>query len=268
MNNQLKVSASDIFHVPRISRRTLAVWRRNFRYFRQTLLTSLFWVAFEPVLYLLAVGYGLGQFVSSVGDVKYVDFFYPALLATTAMNVAFFETTYGSFTKLVHQKSFSTILLSPLSPDEIIFGEILWGASKGFFSVVVVFFVTYLFGLIHDAQFLPALLLLALTCWFFSALGMLMTSIARNYDSFIYMVSGFIVPMSLFSGTYFPTDSIPEPFKGLTYLLPLTHAVVPLRALLIGHWQQTYYAHIGILILLTILVTNWSISRLRRRLVN
>lgn len=263
----LKNSWDDITTLPRLGRGVLAVWQRNFLYYRATLTTSVFWAVFEPVLYLVAMGFGLGGFIGKIEDVSYIEFFYPALLTTTAMTISFFESTYGSFTKLVPQKTYSTILLSPVQASEIVFGEILWGASKGFFSVLAVTLVSVGFDLVHSWRILPALLILLLTCWVFSAMGMLATSMARNYDSFIYAISGFIVPMTLFSGTYFPLSSLPKGIKTIAYVLPLTHAVSPVRGLLLDRWEPWMWGSLSALFVLGLLLTNWSITRLERKLI-
>jgi lipooligosaccharide transport system permease protein len=257
---------SDSKVVPKPGRGSIAVWLRNFLYFKQTIAISVFWAVLEPVLYLVAIGMGLGGFVGNVDGVAYTEFFYPALLCSTAMTLAFFETTYGSFTKLAHQKTFSTILLSPVTIDELVIGEILWGASKSFFGVVCVSIVAIVLGVGNAMLIGPALLVLALTCWLFAAIGMIVTSVARNYDSFVYSVSGFIIPMTLFSGTYYPLNSMPTWAQSLAQLLPLTHAVGPVRGQLLGRWENSYWISIGILVVLAWPCTAVAVARLRRKL--
>jgi lipooligosaccharide transport system permease protein len=256
----------DISSPPRWKRGWMRVWRRNFLYFKATIGTSLFWACIEPVMYLFAVGYGLGGFIGPMEGARYVDFFFPALLCTTAMNISFFESTYASFTKLQHQKTFSTMMLSRLSADEIAIGEIIWGASKGFFSVLAVLIVASFFGLIKSWLILSAILILAVSCLFFSAFGFLMTTVARNYDSFIYVISGVIVPMSLFSGTYFPLARFPQYLKWIAYLSPLTHVVLPVRHLAEGQWDNWEWVHVAVLAVGAILLSVVATSRLRRRL--
>lgn len=252
--------------IPRPGRGSIAVWLRNFLYFKQTIAISVFWAVLEPAMYLVAIGIGLGGFVGNVDGVAYTEFFYPALLCSTAATLAFFETTYGSFTKLAHQKTFSTILLSPVTIDELGIGEILWGASKSFFGVVCVSLVAVILGVGNAGLILPALLVLALTCWLFAAIGMIVTSYARNYDSFVYSVSGFLIPMTLFSGTYYPLSSMPTWSQTLAQLLPLTHSVGPVRAQLLGRWENTYWISIVILVVLAWICTAISVARLRRKL--
>ena len=107
----------DCFVIPKVNDGALAVWSRNFLYFKKTIMVSLFWIVLEPVIYLGAIGFGLGAFVSNMGGLSYIEFFFPALLCTTAMMVAFFEGTYGNYTKLTHQKTYATIMLTRVGPE-------------------------------------------------------------------------------------------------------------------------------------------------------
>ena len=202
----------------------IKVWLRNFLFFRKTYLVSLFWTILEPLMYLAAIGFGLGQFVEQIEGLTFIDFYYPGLLASTAMMISYFEATYPNYTKLTHQKTYAIMLMTPLTENNILFGEILWAASKGFLAVCGVVAVSLLFGL-FKFQILFTLPVLFILCLVFAAFGMVMISLAKNYDSFIFSTSGIIIPMSLISGTYFSVQNLPIFLKGLAYLLPLTHAV-------------------------------------------
>lgn len=209
----------------------IQVWLRNFLFFRKTFLVSIFWTVLEPLMYLVAIGFGLGRFVEQIENLTFIEFYYPGLLASTAMMVSYFEATYPNYTKLTYQKTFSTILLTPLNPNQILFGEVLWAATKGFMGVCGVILVSLLFGL-FKLQILIALPVLFLLCLIFSSFGLIMTATAKNYDSFIFSTSGLIIPMSLISGTYFSIQNMPTLVKGLAQLLPLTHAVSLTRTIL------------------------------------
>ena len=245
----------------------MRVWSRNFLYFRKTWTVSLFWIVLEPLMYLGAIGYGLGAFVSNINGHAYVDFFFPGLLCSTGMMVAFFEGTYGGFTKLTHQRTYATIMLTRIGPQEIAFGELLWSGTKGFISVCGVAVVAAFFGLIDNLRIFPAMLVLALLCWLFASLAMIMTSYARNYDSFIYSTSGFIVPMSLLSGTYFPIEQLPVGLKYVAYLFPLTHGVQAVRGILQNGWNITIGIHVLVLAIAGTVAMNIAIHRIRGKLL-
>lgn len=257
----------EFFSIPQVNDGALKVWQRNFLYFKKTWLVSLFWIVLEPVIYLGAIGFGLGAFVNNMGGMSYIEFFFPALLCTTAMLVAFFEGTYGNYTKLTHQRTYATIMLTRVGPEEIVAGELLWAASKGFFGVMGVTIVAIFFGLIDSYKIILALPVLFLLSCLFSCVGMMFTSIARNYDSFIYSTSGLIVPMSLLSGTYFPLEQLPSGLRYVAYLFPLTHAVAAVRGILHQGNPLWIAAHVLILLVLTWICMNVAFVRIRKKLL-
>ncbi len=206
----------------------IQVWLRNFLFFRKTFLVSLFWTVFEPLMYLAAFGYGFGRYIPPIEGLSFLDFYFPGLLCSTAMMVSYFESTYPNYTKLTYQKTFATMLLTPLTYRQILLGEVLWAASKGVLGVIGVMVVSSIFGLFNLKLFfiLPIVFTLSLV---FAAFGLIIVSIARNYDSFIFSTSGFIIPLSLISGTYFSLKDMPQLIQWLAYLFPLSHAVQLVR---------------------------------------
>lgn len=218
-------------------------------------------------MYLAAIGFGLGRFVEQIEGLTFIDFYYPGLLASTGMMISYFESTYPNYTKLTHQKTYAMMLLTPLNEKQILFGEILWSATKGFFAVCGVAAISLLFGL-FKIQILATLPFLFLLCLVFSAFGMVMISLARNYDSFIFSTSGVIIPLSLLSGTYFSVNELPQLFKGFANVLPLTHGVSITRDLIYRTASLSTIISTGILILYFVFLT-WLAYRLfKRKLVS
>lgn len=256
----------DFFTTPKVNSGALQVWSRNFLYFKKTWLVSVFWIVLEPAIYLGAMGLGLGAFVNNIHGKSYLEFFFPALLATTAMMVAFFEGTYGNYTKLTHQRTYATIMLTRVGPEEIVAGELLWAASKAFFGVIGVAVVASFFGIVDSRIFLALPILFILSA-LFSCIGMIITSVARNYDSFVYATSGFIVPMSLLSGTYFPLEQLPTGLRYVAYLLPLTHGVAAVREVLFVGLTGVVAVHTLILLLATWICMNISFFRIQKKLL-
>lgn len=257
----------EVSSIPSFRNGIWQVWHRNFLQFRRSWLANLFWIILEPLMFLIAIGYGLGSFVSTIGGVSYIEFFFPALLCTSSMMVSFFDSTYGNFSKLTYQKIYRVMMMTPLDARQIVLGEIIWGACKGTFSAFGVALVAGLFGHVNSWGILPAFVVIFASSFFFSALGMIVTSIVKNYDSIIYPSSGLIIPMSLFSGTYFPIENLPFVLKSVTYLLPLTHSVVAVRGLLlgVGSWWQVL-AHATIITLIAAYATVVAIRRIEKRL--
>lgn len=244
------------------------VWSRNFYYFRKTWLVTAFWTVLEPLMYLGTFGFGVGSFITQVNGMSYVDFFFSGLLCSTAVLVSYFESTYTNYTKLIHQKLYSSWLLTPLEANEIILGEILWGATKGFIGALGVLVVSVVFGLVKSWMFVPALIIIAVLGFIFSCVGMIFTSYAKNYDSFIFSTSGLLIPMTLISGTYFPIDSLPILLKALTYLFPLAHAVDIVRGLMMGSFKLIYLLQFLYLIAAAILLFKFAVNRLEKKLIS
>jgi lipooligosaccharide transport system permease protein len=259
----------EALRLPSNSSSVYQVWRRNFLQFKRFWLVNFFWIVMEPLLILLAIGYGLGAFVSNIKGIAYVDFFFPALLCTSSMMVAFFEATYGNFSKLAFQKTYSTMILSPLDPKQIVLGEILWAATKGTISAAAVALIAGIFGHLDNLMLIPSILVIFLSSFLFASLGMLVTSMVRSYDGIIYPTSGLLVPMSLFSGTYFPLEQLPFGAQYLAYIFPLTHSVSMVRGILfsgISWWQ--FLLHFLMVLILAIVLTRWAIRKVTLKLVN
>ena len=246
----------------------IKVWLRNFLFFRKTYLVSLFWTVLEPLMYLAAIGFGLGQFVDQIEGLTFIDFYYPGLLASTAMMISYFEATYPNYTKLTHQKTFQTILLTPLSAQQILLGEILWSATKGMIGALGVMLVSIMFGLfsLKFIFILPVLFLISLV---FAAFGLMVVSIAKNYDSFVFSTSGFIIPLSLISGTYFSLKDMPQLIQWLAYAFPLSHGVQLVRHILHGQTDIVFDGiHLLVLICYAVGLIFFANKLFQRKMIN
>lgn len=253
--------------LPTPSSSVMKIWKRNFLQFRKAWAANLFWIIIEPLFFLLAIGYGIGSFISDIQGYSYVEFFFPALLCISSMMVSFFEGTYGNFSKLTYQKTYSTMILTPLESKHIVLGELAWAASKGTFSALGISIVASLFGHMNGLMIIPALIVIFISSFLFAGFGMVITSFVRNYDGIIYPTSGLIVPMSLFSGTYFPLEQMPYGLKYLSYLLPLTHSVAVVRGLFLGNFHWAWIVHVLVLVIVGLLVAKLAIKRIDRKLI-
>ena len=212
----------------------LRVWRRNFESWKQ--FAPSFFVAQlgEPIFYLLAIGYGVGRYVAEMGGLPYAVFLAPGIVATTAMNTASFESTFGAFTRMTQQNTYVAILATPCSVADIVAGDILWAATKSLIGVCFVLTVIALFGLLSSPWALALVPFGFLVGLLFASLGLVATSRAPSYDFFNYYFTLFISVMFLFSGVFFPLTNLPPWAQSVAWLLPLTHAVAVARALVAG----------------------------------
>lgn len=243
------------------------VWYRDFIVWTRYWWTSLVGAIGEPVLYFLAIGYGLGSFIGSIEGMPYLQFLAPALIVSSVMHSASFETTYSSYTRMEIQKTYHSIAVTPVALSEVIAGEILWGATKSLLSGGIMFAAVAILGLISSWNALWMIPVLVLEALLFSSLGMLMTSFAKDYDFFTYYITLVLEPMFLFSGTFFPLSSLPGWVAKIAWVLPLSHPVAIARFLFVGYRSGNPFLSLIWLVLLTCFFCWWSIRRMVKRLV-
>jgi lipooligosaccharide transport system permease protein len=251
-------------------RYSFKVWYRDFIVWTRYWWTSLIGGLGEPVLYFLAMGYGLGSFVKNIEGFPYVQFLAPGLVCSTIMHSASFETTYSSYTRMEVQKTFHSIAVTPINVGEVIAGEILWGATKALLSGGIMLLAVIAMG-IFPKEHLPHLVLLApllvVEAILFSALGMLMTSFAKDYDFFTYYFTLGLEPMFLFSGTFFPLTSLPVPIQRAALFLPLAPPVAMARSLVLGLPMPSVAWGLLWTVFLAVGLSAWAIRRMVKRLM-
>lgn len=247
------------------------VWQRNMAVYRQTWKISFVPPLLEPLFYLLAFGVGLSALVGEVryggAALSYAAFIAPSLIAINIMQSAFFENTYASFVRMYYQKTFDAMLATPLSLPEVITGEILWGATKSVIGTAIMLVVVSAFGYIRYPEgllILPAALLGGVA---FGAAAMLFTALVPNIETFNLPIFLFVTPMFLFSGTFFPLDSLPPWAARLALTLPLTHLVHLVRELSLGRIGSGLLWSAGYLLLFGAILFPLALHRMARRLV-
>ncbi len=244
------------------------MWLRNKDVFMKTVKVNFIPPFLEPILYLLSIGFGLGLYVGEIGGISYAAYIAPALITISMMNAAFFECTFASFVRMYFQKTFDAIVSTPLNIDEVIFGEILWGATKSFINSTIILFVVSLFGLVKLPEgllIIPFSLLVGLV---FAAIGMCFTALVPNIEVFNYPIYIYITPMFLFSGTFFPSSTLPHAVQTLSLLFfPLTHAVLIARGLATGMIEQVQIINLLWLLAIGFVLTIVSVNLMKKKLL-
>lgn len=207
---------------------------------------------FEPVFYLFSIGIGVGQLVGEIElaggtVVSYAAFVAPALLASSAMNGAVFESTINIFFKLRYGKIYDAILATPLRPVDIAIGEISWSLIRG--GLYAMGFVTVMlgFGLVESIWAVLAIPAALLIGFAFAAVGVAATSFMRGWQDFD-LVNLVTLPLFLFSATFYPLDVYPPLLQQLTRLSPLYHGVELIRGFTLGVLDVTMVGHAGFLL--------------------
>jgi lipooligosaccharide transport system permease protein len=206
-------------------RRAFRVWQRNFTVYTKRYKSSMVLNFVEPILYLVALGFGLGAFVKNINGVPYIQFIAPGLIASSSMFAATFECTYGTYIRMTYQKTFDAILATPINIDDLVTGELLWGASKGTFYGIIIMIVLSFFGLIGSSFIILAIPLIFISGLIFAEIAVIASATVPGIDSFNYFNTLFMTPMFLFSGIFFPLDSLPSVVSKIAFFTPLYHLV-------------------------------------------
>ena len=220
-------------------RPALPVAAFNFASFRQNWKSAAFLYVVTPVLFLSAMGMGLGGLVGrsrgSIQGVSYLEFLAPGLLATTAMQTATGDMTYPIMTRLVWNRSYEAMLNTPVRVRDLITGELLW-LSLRLLAVSALFYaVTLCFGAGRAVAALLAVPVAALTGLAFGAPILAYTATQRGDNAFNFINRFVILPLFLLSGAFFPLTQLPVALQGIAWALPITHGVELCRALFLGH---------------------------------
>ena len=229
--------ASRILPALPFGRRADRLVERNVMSYRRTwlVLVSGF---FEPLFYLLGIGFGIGALVGTVtgpdgGPISYGVFVAPGLLASSAMNGAIYDSTFNIFFKLRYAKTYDAILATPLGITDIAVGEITWALIRGTLYAIGFLSVMLVLGLARSPWVILALPSAMLIGFAFAAVGMAATTWVRSWTDFDYI---FVVtlPLFLFSSTFYPLSVYPEPLRTIVSLTPLSRCIDLLRSLALG----------------------------------
>lgn len=255
-----------LFAPPALSGGAFAVWRRNFLVWRKLALPSVLGNLADPMIYMFGLGYGLGSLVPEVGGTSYVAFLAAGTVCSSTMNSATFEALYSGFSRMHVQKTWDAIMNSPVSLDDIVLAETIWAATKAFLAGSAILLVITVLGFVQSALALWVLPLIFLTGLAFAAAGMVIMALAPSYDFFMYYFTLVITPMVLVCGVFFPMDQLPGVVQEVASCLPLSHAVLLARPLLLGQVPADIGSHVLALLLYALVGYLLAMVLARRRL--
>jgi len=221
---------------------------------------------FEPVFYLLAFGFGIGQLIGNLTDgngnpVTYAAFIAPALLATSAMNGAIYDSTWNVFFKIKHGRLYQSMLATSLGTLDVALGEIIWALFRGLiYSIGFMAIVTPL-GLVTSWWAIAAIPAAVIIAFAFSAVGMAITSYMKTYQQ-MDLINVVLLPMFLFSGSFYPITVFPEWIQSVIQALPLWHAIELVRGLMLGNISLGLLTHVLYFMVMILIGTTLTTKRL------
>lgn len=255
----------------RVSRRFIRVWQRHLTVYRKIWKVVFIPPILEPIFYLVAFGVGLSVLVGAIhyqgSEVSYMAFIAPGLLAINIMQNAFFENTYASFVRMYFQKTFDAMMATPLSLEEVITAEIIWGATKAVLATAIMQGVVSLFGLINYPEGLLIVPLAFLGGIAFGSIAMVFTGLVRTIEMYNLPIFLFITPMFVFSGTFFPLENLPLWAQRLAMFFPLTHLVKLTRFFSLGLTRTDLLWSLAYLLVFCLVFFPLAILGMRRRLI-
>jgi lipooligosaccharide transport system permease protein len=247
-------------------KKAFRVWQRHFTVYTKLYKSSIALNFVEPILYLAAMGLGLGAFVKEINGVPYINFIAPGIIASSAMFAAIYECTYGTYVRMTYQRTFDAILATPVNIDDLIAGELLWGASKSLLYGTIIIIVISAFGLVNSPLIILLIPVLFLTGLIFAEISIIFTAIVPGIDFFNYFYTLLMTPMFLFSGIFFPLDSLPAVAAKIAFFTPLYHLVNICRSFSQGNIKAVQWDIVWIAVVAIILLP-YAFRLMRRRII-
>ena len=262
----MTTATSRLWAPPELSLRWLPVWRRNLLVWRKLAFASVLGNIADPLLYMLALGYGIGAFVPEVGGMKYIAFIGTGMVCQSAMFTSSFEAMYSAFSRMHMQRTWEAIVNAPIALDDVVVAEWVWAASKAVISTAAILLVLMVLGYGRSPLalwVLPVGFLVGLT---FGAFGLVMTALAPAYDFFTYFFTLVLTPMLLLSGVFFPVEQMPAALQGVASALPLKHAIDLARPLMLDRVPSDIALHVAVLLAYALVAFQIALVLTRRRL--
>ena len=258
-----------IWRSPEVSLRFWPVFLRNLLVWRKLAIPSLVGNIAEPLMWLVAFGYGMGALVGPMHvngqPVPYILFLASGSICMSAMQSASFEALYSAFSRMHVQKTWDGIMNAPVSLDNVVLAEMLWASFKSLFTVTAIMGVMLALGISHSPKLFvawPILLGVGIT---FSCIALIFNALAKGYDFFTYYFTLFLTPMMFLSGVFFPLEQLPPAVHQIADWLPLSNAVALVRPLFMDQWPALALQHMLVLAIYAVGAFWLALALTRRR---
>jgi len=236
------------YAAPHLTSRFWPVVMRNLLVWKKLAGPSVLGNIAEPLITLVAFGYGVGSLIGTVADMPYVQYLASGSVAASCALAATFEGLYSAYSRMAVQKTWDSILNAPVALDDIVFAEMLWAAIKALFSCTAILVVIFALGISRAPSMLLALPVLGLAGVTFASLALVFNALAKGYDFFTYYFTLVITPMTFLSGVYFPIAQMPDWLQAVGNVLRLKAAVDIVRPLVLGEMPSDIVQPMALLI--------------------
>ena len=258
-----------VWRPPALSMRWWPVFLRNLLVWRKLAIPSLIGNIAEPLIWLVAFGYGMGALIGQVEvggtRVPYILFLASGSICMSAMNAASFEALYSAFSRMHVQKTWDGIMNAPVGLDDVVLAEMLWAAFKAIFTVTAILAVMLALGISHSPKLAVAWGVLVASGITFSSIALIFNALAKGYDFFTYYFTLFMTPMMFLSGVFFPLEQLPGVVRAVAAWLPLTNAVALVRPLFMDQWPADWVRHAAVLVAYAVIAFWVALALTRKR---
>jgi len=243
------------------------VWQREVSVYKYVYKSTIISNLMDPLIYLMALGFGLGAYVNRMQGLPYIQFIAPGLISSSIMTAATFETTINTFVRIHFDRIYEAMMATPVTVEDIAVGEMMWAMTRSTIYATVMLGVVTVLGLTKSwyAIFVP--FMGALGGLMFATLGLTYTSFLKSIDQVNFYMTLFITPLFLFSGVFYPIDALPQVVKTIAFLSPLYHLVEVVRPLVLGTAGYGILLHLGWILAFVLVFTVLPVNLLRKKLV-
>ncbi|MCX7229218.1 MAG: ABC transporter permease [Burkholderiales bacterium] len=233
---------------PRLTGRMVPVIRRHLLVWRKLALPSVLANIADPLITLVAFGYGLGALLREIDGMPYITYLAAGSVCMSTMMAASFESLYSAFSRMHVQRTWDSQLNAPLLLDDVLAGEWIWSAMKACLSGVSIILVAVALGVSREPTLIGLLPVVLLTGLAFAAIALCVNAVAHGYDFFSYYFTLVLTPMSFVSGVFFPVSQLPGWLQAVSAWLPLTAAIELARPLVLGHAPEAVLRPVAVLL--------------------
>jgi lipooligosaccharide transport system permease protein len=216
-------------------RQAFRVWQREVSVYKHVYKSTIISNLMDPLVYLLALGFGLGAYVAKIQGLTYIQYIAPGLIASSIMTAASFETTINTFVRINFDKVYEAMMATPVTVEDIVVGELLWATTRSTIYASVMLTVVVALGLARSWFAILVPLMGVLGGLMFAIIGLTYTSFLKSIYHVNYYFTLFVTPIFLFSGVFYPLDGLPQIIREIAFFSPLYHLVKVIRPLVLGN---------------------------------